>query len=179
MPKTLTIEEIRDFFEKEDKEKKCELLSTEYVNNRTKLKFRCNLCGEIYYRDFSHEKNKKRFCCQKCSRHFGNKTFSIIDVKDFLIENDTKKECELLSERYESFTKPLLFKCNICGNNFYRDFAHIKRKRFCCPKCAIVSGAKTLKYTEEMVDSIIEEKGFIRTGKYVNAFTEFSATCKR
>lgn len=58
------------------------------------------------------------------------------DVQKFLDENDINKECTLLSSEYVNYSTPLEFICNLCGEKFKRDFAHIKRGRFCCQKCA-------------------------------------------
>ena len=48
------------------------------------------------------------------------------DVVKFLEENDVNKDCTLISTSYVNNTTPLSFKCNLCGKNFERDFAHLK-----------------------------------------------------
>ena len=57
----LTYQEIKEFVESCG----CELLSTEYVNNRTKLQIRC-ACGEVFETSFSDFKGKNKQHCDKC-----------------------------------------------------------------------------------------------------------------
>ena len=60
-----TIKDVRDFLISIN----CntELLSTEYINNRQKLKFRCE-CGTIFERNFSIIQHRKRCQCNHCAR---------------------------------------------------------------------------------------------------------------
>ena len=178
MPKKLTIEDVKIFLKENDTNCECTLLSSEYINNTTPLKLKCNLCGEIYYRDYAHLK-RGRYKCSNCSnksRVFVNKS-SIQEVKSFLEQYDIYHECTLISQDYINSTTKLELRCNCCGNIFYRDFNHIKRKRFRCEMCGELSGAKKLKYTEEQAKEILLQKGYKMTGQYINASTPFEAIC--
>jgi hypothetical protein len=57
---TLTYDEVYRYFE----ECGCELLEGEYINVKTKMKYRCE-CGDISYINFNNFKNGER--CRKCS----------------------------------------------------------------------------------------------------------------
>lgn len=179
MPKRLTIEQIKDFLKENDTNNSCELLSEEYVNNSTPLKFKCNLCGEIFYRDYQHLK-RGRFKCQTCANkdNIPKNKLSIETVKEYLEKNDINHQCELLSTEYKSASDKLEFRCNICGNIFFRDFNHIKRGRFCCDTCGILKGAKHCKYSKEDVSNKIAESGYIIIGEYINANTPCLVKCQ-
>lgn len=179
MPKRLTLEEIKETLLAMDTEHKCSLLSTKYVNSTTPLKFRCNLCGSIFYRDYAHLR-RGRFTCPNCSakKTVSKLSYNIQDVKDFLALNDINGECELLSTEYKNNHTPLLFRCRVCGENFERDFSHIKLGRFRCPTCGRVAGAKKLEYTLDDVDELLSYRNYIRIGPYVNAGTPFLVECQ-
>lgn len=181
MPKKLTLEDVKAYIVEHDVNHHCELLSTEYVNVTTPLRFKCNLCGEIFEKDFMHLKRRDVFCCQKCSKKEAGKqkSMGIEAVKKFIEENDKEHLCTLLSIEYKNSTTPLLFKCNKCGKNFYRDWSHIKRNRFQCPECGIHQGAIHKKYSKEDVIADIATRGYTMTGEYVDARTPFDAICKR
>lgn len=66
MPKRKTLEDVKKFLEEYDINHDCELLSTEYINNRTPLLLKCNCCGEVFKRDFGHIQ-RKRFLCNECA----------------------------------------------------------------------------------------------------------------
>lgn len=180
MPKRLTIADVKDFLNKYDINQDCELISTEYKNVSTPLEFKCNSCGKIFYRDFGHLKQRKKFKCQNCVRHDAGKACTINDVRNFIREKDKNNYCTLLSTEYINYNSPLQFKCNKCGNLFERDFAHLKRGegRFQCPSCGILQGAQHKKYTEEDVKEKIGEKGYLMTSIYIDADTPFEVKCK-
>ena len=138
MPKRLTIEDVKNFINEYDINKDCELLSTEYVNLKTPLEFKCNICGNHFLKDFGHIKQRKNFKCQTCSRRSSN-SFNIEKVKDYIRKNDKDNLCTLLSTTYINNSTPLEFKCNRCGIIFLRDYQHLSRGcgRFQCPKCGI------------------------------------------
>lgn len=111
----------------------CELLENEYINNSTKMKFKCG-CGEIFYtswdefsRKRSNNTNKK---CNKCT---GQYTWRYDEVFKFVQENS---KCELLENNYKSLHKKMKFKCN-CGEEFFATFREFRdRFKRRCDKCA-------------------------------------------
>lgn len=179
MPKKLSIQDIQHYIDENDINHECKLISTEYVNSVTPLLFLCTNCGEFFSRDWAHLK-RRRFSCPKCASAKQERTcITIQDVLEFIQLNDVNNECTLLSTNYINATTPLKLKCNICNEIFERDFAHIKRNRFRCPKCGMTSGAKKLVYSEKDVDDAISKRGYTRVGEYINANTPFEALCKR
>lgn len=83
-----SIQHIKELFAS----KGAELLSTEYLNNRTKLEFRCSICGEIYsisWSDFLNGYNND-LLCERCMRgkmvrpnsNFGGVTLSSRSMAD-------------------------------------------------------------------------------------------------
>lgn len=52
----LTIDDVKKYVEEESS---CTLLSTEYINDKTKLKFKCS-CGKEFEKRFSHFKTSKK-----------------------------------------------------------------------------------------------------------------------
>lgn len=109
---------------------KCELLESEYLNNHTKMKFRCE-CGEIFetsWGEFSPKKpndtNKK---CNKCT---GQYAWKYHEVVKFVQENSN---CQLLEKDYKTLHTKMQFKCG-CGEIFdatFREFRD-RMKRRCC-----------------------------------------------
>ena len=179
MPKKLTIKEIQNFILENDKDNSCTLLSTEYKNSTTPLEFLCNKCDSHFERDWAHLK-RGRFTCQNCANKSQHRNkFTIQDVQNFINQNDINQECLLLSTEYINNSSPLKLRCNLCGRDFERDFAHIQRGRFRCPECGIVAGAKKLVYTQEDVDGKIGESGYTRVSPYINASTPFEVVCGR
>lgn len=180
MPKKLTLEEVQAFIDEYDINDDCILLSTEYKNVSTPLTFYCNNCGKIFTKDFNHLKTRKVFCCPECSRKRAGKknSLGIEYIKDFIEKNDTEHQCTLLSTEYKNSATPLDFICNVCGEKFQRDWAHIKRMRFRCPACGIHAGATHKKYSKEDVIAEIGKKGYTITGEYVDAATPFQVKCK-
>lgn len=185
MGKKLTIEDVKKFIQDNDIENNCILLSTEYVNSATPLLFQCNICGKHFKRDYNHlKRGGGRFKCEECA----NKTksnkqrLSIQDVEQYIKQNDIEHNCTLLSIDYINSITPMKFQCNKCGKIFYRDYNHLTRGqgRFQCEKCGVLQGAKTKKYTKEMVQEDIQQKrGYILLGDYVDAQTPVLTQCVR
>lgn len=63
MGKRLTYQEVKEFIESNG----CKLLSTEYVNNNTKLLVQC-ACGEVFEVRFHDFKTKNQRQCSKCGK---------------------------------------------------------------------------------------------------------------
>lgn len=137
--RNLKIQDVKDFLLKHDLNHECELLSTNYINYNTPLHFRCNICGETFDRKMSQVKTIQNYCCTRCGKRKGGlkNAFTILDVQQYLKENDLNHECELVSTTYINNNTPLVFKCNKCGNNFTRTLGTMKSKNaFSCFRCA-------------------------------------------
>lgn len=118
----LSYEYVKSYIES----KGCELISEEYINNRTKLKIRCH-CGNIFERDFSHFKTLNQTQCLICS---GNKL-----SYDYVKEVIESEGCKLISEEYVNNKKPLKICCH-CGEIFEVTFSNFKSGQNQCQQCS-------------------------------------------
>lgn len=131
--KKFTFQDVQDYIQVHDIDHDCTLLSTEYINSKTKMLFRCNSCGKEYQRNFTDVKRNESFKCAVCAQ---GRRLSIEEVRAFIKEKDIDNECELLSTTYENYKTPLLFKCNCCGQTFERRYSQIKEiQAFACYDC--------------------------------------------
>ena len=69
-----TFNEIYNYFKEND----CKLLSTEYINSKSKLKYLCS-CGNISYIIWNDFQQGKR--CSICAK---NKKYTLKEVDEFL-----------------------------------------------------------------------------------------------
>lgn len=63
MSKRLELEEVKERIRKDTR---CELISKEYKNNKTKLKFRCE-CGNVFENTLDAMRVRKKQCCNQCA----------------------------------------------------------------------------------------------------------------
>lgn len=155
----LTFEYVQQYF----KDRGCELLETEYKNNRTKMKYRCK-CGnesEIIYNSF--QKGRR---CMKCS---GTPKHSYEFVRDYF----TEQGCRLLSTEYESSGKKLDYICE-CENQSSITFGNFQGGHRCM-KC---SGKE--KYTIEQVKNSFEMIGYkLLTKEYIGCDSILEYICDK
>ena len=126
MPKKLTYEYVKNYFE----EQRCKLLEKEYINNYTKMKYKCN-CGGVSKISFANFQKGHR--CMECGTEKRSKkqrlTYS--HVKQHFKNNG----CELLEKEYKNAQIPLKYKCK-CGNLNKISFASFYMGRR-CRECGI------------------------------------------
>lgn len=99
--KKLTYNEVYECFKSND----CELLEEAYVNNYTKMQYKC-FCGNISTKTFSNFQKGQR--CSKCA---GNKKLSYEDVFKLFQQN----KCELLEDKHSNSVTKMRYRCS-CGN---------------------------------------------------------------
>lgn len=153
MPKKLSIHQVKKFV-KENSE--CELLSSEYVNSKSKLKFKCK-CGNTYFVTFSMFKYQNMRNCRDCGikRRNKNKAHSLEYIKDF-IENISGSECKLLSTEYTNVSTPLEILCK-CGNTFTTDFHHFStQNKRQCTECGNYIRNNSTRLTNEYIKKYVE-----------------------
>ena len=161
MGKRKTIEEFRqDIFELGNGE--YTLLSDEYVNNKTKIKLRHEVCGFEYdiKPNYFINGNRCPFCAGKVRKdtdYFKNEVAELVG-----------DEYEVIDEYINTHTK-IRFKHN-CGNVFKmspHNFLEGQR----CPKCQHRSYAKTTdEFRQELFDLVGDEYELI--GDYINTKTK-------
>ena len=129
------------------------LLSEQFVNSRSKLKWLCE-CGGIFERVLHKVISDKRLFCSKCSyskSKIGGR-LDIGEVREF-IENNSN--CRLLSEVYTRGHDLLSILCD-CGDGFEVSFSNFKNHNVRqCKKC---SGKNRL--TIDEVREVLNEKGY-------------------
>lgn len=136
----LPYETVYNYF----KDQGCELLETEYINNHTKMKYRCK-CGDELLVTFKSFKQSK--FCLKCS---GSGRLEYDDV--YKVFKD--KECELLEKVYINNRTKMKYKC-VCGNEDFIALSHFKRGHK-CSKCT----KKPKKNTLDRIKIILEQNNY-------------------
>jgi hypothetical protein len=162
MGKKLTFEYVKNYF----KEQRCELLEEEYVNNHTKMRYRCS-CGNISKTRFDNFKQGHK--CMRCGTKEGAKKqrYSFEYVKTFFRNN----KCELLEKEYVNAIIPLLYKCS-CNNISKIRFNDFKRGMR-CRKC---SGSE--KHTFEYVKQYFKDNGCeLLEKEYIDSHAKMSYRC--
>jgi hypothetical protein len=153
-----TFEYIKQYF----KDNNCELLEENYVNNHTKMKYKCN-CGYISMITFGNFQAGQR--CLECA---GCKKWSHKDVSQFF----QKRGCELLEDKYINSITKMKYKCS-CGNISQTTLGNFKSGKRCM-KC---SGNE--KYTFEYVFDFFKSRGCeLLETVYKNARTVMKYKCK-
>ena len=133
-PTKFSIKDVQDYIKENDINQECELLSTEYINSKTPLTLRCNLCGEIFTRDFSHIK-RGRFRCEKCGEVIGAKklVYSLEDV-----QQDIAKDGYTIIGEYVNASTGVLCQCSNKNHKpFYLYYSEYKFRGRGCPMCGI------------------------------------------
>jgi hypothetical protein len=133
-----TLEYVKQYF----KDKKCELLETEYINSKTKMKYMCS-CGnnsEIIFSNFL-----KGCKCQKCAK---NEKYTLEYVKKYF----TKQKCKLLENKYINSFTAMKYRC-ICEDISKITFANFKTGRR-CKKCGCkkITGKNSPHYNPNMTN---------------------------
>ncbi len=117
MSRKYIIKEVKQYFEDHN----CELLETEYVNCKTKMKYKC-FCGNSDCKiTFDHFKRGIR--CAKCG---GNKKNIYEEAKQYFEDHG----CELLEIEYINSYTPMRYKCE-CGNISEISFSNFKKGQRC------------------------------------------------
>lgn len=153
MSKKLSIKDVKEFV---NKNSECDLLSSEYVNSKSKLKFKCK-CGNEFEKSFDSFKNLNQRQCVNCGVKMRNKNkvHSFEYIKDF-IEKHSKSECKLLSTKYVNSHAPLKIRCK-CGNIFITNFNHFSTQcKMQCTECGNFIRSNSTRLTKKDIKKYIE-----------------------
>tara|TARA_R100001163_G_C5066472_1_gene204921 strand:- start:1967 stop:3334 length:1368 start_codon:yes stop_codon:yes gene_type:complete len=103
--KKYNIESVRTFVEEQGEE----LISSEYIDIKSKLKIKCKKCGGEYLKNFDkYQKGEKcGLCAKNCKKTYKEVKTYIEDKGDILI-----------SKEYENCLGKLEIKCGKCGEAF-------------------------------------------------------------
>ena len=157
--KKSTIEEMQRLAK--SRQGKC--LSHEYINNRTKLKWKCHK-GHIWFSTPSTIKSGH--WCAKCSR---KKKLTIEEMQEVALERGGK----CLSKKYINTHTKLKWQCHLL-HTWEAEPNSIKRGTW-CPVCAGVKKPTI----EEMRDLAESKGGRCLSRKYVNAHTKLKWKCHK
>lgn len=143
---------------------------SEYVDGRTKINFKCNICGNVFSSLTGNIFRGRG--CPKCS---GKYKYSDEDVKKE-IYNLWKDKVVVLGS-YKNANTKIKCKCNVCGYEWESKFNQIKSVG--CPKCAIKARGKNQSIKkEEFLKRLAKKNNNISLyGEYINLSTETMFKC--
>lgn len=109
----------------------CSLLSSTYINGRTKLVFECG-CGGVFEASFEKFRHRNKRTCNECSfkRRRENRRYGYSYIKDFI----NSKDCVLLSDEYKNSKTHLDILCS-CGISFKTTFDRFRSGKQYCDLC--------------------------------------------
>ena len=158
-----TIDFIRSEFEKEE----YTLLSTKYVNSKSKLDFICNN-GHKHYIRWNEFKIGQR--CGKCNTNNTRHSY------DYIKEHFEKRGYTLLTTEYKRCSQKLEYICDKGHNNFitWNDF----RSGAGCFDCAVINRADNHRLSYDFVKSEFEKEGYtLLTTEYRDAHQKLEYIC--
>ena len=171
--KKWTIEKIIEYVENEDYYF-IEMVEFNHLNSKITV-----WCGDknhkpynVCFKNFKGNKSCKPNRCSSCK---GGIKLSLLEIKDFLKENNL----ELLSNDYKNVNEELEIRCLTCGNIFKISLRNLKYriKRDYLP-CDICANRKVIDY--EYVKSKIEEEEYkILSTTYINAHNKLKIECNK
>lgn len=135
-------------------------ISGEYVNQRTKLNFKCSEGHEFSAMPVNVLHHDS--WCPHCS---GNARLTIEDVRQAAAELG----CVLLSEQYDSVHKPLEFQCSR-GHHFTASTTSIRTMKAACMECQKLELAEFERLAESIGYTLLSET-------YVNNYTKIRLLC--
>lgn len=154
------IDFVRDFIKKAGEE----LISTEYIDTKTKIKILCHKCNGTYNIRFDNYKRGSRcnLCCQNVKHKYD-------DVREYVASfGDT-----LMSTEYYTITALMKFKCGNCTDIFETTLTQYRLGNGCL-KCF---GQK--RYTQGEVAKIVLDGGDTLISQYVRFTNKIEIQCSR
>ncbi len=141
MSKKHTFKFVKQYFEDRD----CELKETEYINNYTKMRYRCD-CGNPIICKITFKKFKKGHRCKKCR---GGIKFTFEEVYNYFKDRD----CELYETEYINSHTLMRYGCN-CGNTDCKIRFYSFKQGHRCKECALKrkSGKNNYNYNPNLTD---------------------------
>ena len=164
MARRLKFEDVKQYFKDHD----CELLETEYINSKTKMRYRCKCGNKKCKICFDHFKNGRR--CIKCG---GKEKFTFDYVSNYFKE----RGCKLLATKYINNSTPMEYECN-CGNKKCKICFDSFKNGNRCMKCGIKrrSDKKRLDFKE--VKQYFEDHNCeLLETEYINNTTKMRYRC--
>ena len=149
-----------------------EILSTEYVNAREKLKCKCLIDGHEW--DITWDKLYQGRGCPKCrdTKNANGRKLTIEVVREKLLS--INPNIEILSLDYFNIHTKLKCKCNIDGHKWYGTWNNLSKGKG-CPRCSGVMELtlEEIKTRLRAINPDIEVLG----NEYVNSYTKLLCRC--
>ncbi|WP_156876155.1 hypothetical protein [Clostridium kluyveri] len=164
MPRKRTIEELK---QKIKETTHCELLSTKYVNRKTKMKFRCE-CGNKFENTLMAMEARNKQYCNECSNKLMHDKF----VKTQ--EEFEKELCKVLGEEYVALTPYKNINSKITVKHLECDYtwnvrpSSILHQHCKCPKCYGNNMKKTTRQFKLEVYNLVGDEFYV-LGEYKSA----------
>jgi hypothetical protein len=166
----LTIEYVKEQF----RQRKLELLETEYKNAHTKMKYRCNICG--YEGEVIWNSIQRGTGCPICAIE-RTKQKEKLDI-EFVRPEFERYGFKLLDNNYINSKTPLLCVCK-CGE-ITRTTIDAVRRGSGCMKCGIQNIKDKQKLSYDFVKSYFEQFGYkLLEDIYVNWKTKMKYECDK
>lgn len=166
--KRWTLEDVQQLFAQSG----CELLADEYVNNKTKMKYRCS-CGNVAsvnLHDFLVTGARCKTCRYESMARIRRR--SIDEVRSIF----EKGGCTLLSDTYENTKQKLKYICS-CGEPAEITLDHFLRGQ----RCTICAHSKTADFHRLNYSRVRKEfykaGCVLLEGAYINATTKMKFRC--
>lgn len=110
-----------------------------YITAKTPIKIKHNKCGKTFEIRPDNFLHGRQCPLHRYERSAKNNSLSYDEVKQ-KIYNLVGKEYTLLSNEYINAREKILFRHNVCGNNFKMSFDNFSSKNQRCPKCKSSKG---------------------------------------
>lgn len=155
----------------------CELVSDEWVNSTTPMRFRC-ACGAEFTATFNKFRNDDRRKCHGCAvrDEYDAKRLTVEEISTRLYK---KAGTQYISGTYQNQKSKLTFLC-ACGNVFTTTVnnAIYGKASGMCRSCGIRARARQQALTYEHVKEKAQEKGTeLLSEEYENAFAPLRFRC--
>ena len=129
----------------------------EYKNAKTKIKIKCNKCGNIF--EQNPDSHLRGCDCPKCSTKEAHKK-QVLTQKDFLNKMKKYPSLDFSNAEYKNTKTKVKVFCNICKTEFEKTPNGLDRSG--CPVCCNNKRQKTLrtiryKETLEKIDAILKK----------------------
>lgn len=160
MAEKITIEKVRQIAI--DRGGKC--LSNEYIDNRTKMEFECNIFKHKWFTTYSKIKNGH--WCPQC--YYESKKLKIEDVENIVNSYGLK----LITKEYTGYKSTIECKCekgHICRTSLPR----LKRGHLCL-ECSYDAKRSSIEELQELAKS---RGGKLLNTEYKNAATKYKWQC--
>lgn len=122
-----------------------------YKNAKSKIKIKCNICGNVFEQTPDHHVNRKDGCPFCRNKYFSeSQQYSKKEAEQFITDAINEEKFEILE--YHGFKKDALMRCKKCGFKFWRAPINAQRLKCQCPSCdTITKGeAEILKVLETL-----------------------------